>query len=76
MFEYLTPIGGNVCQGLENLTLLEEVLHWGVGFEFSKDYCHSQCALYFLPLDQGESSQQLLLPCLHPTIVDFNPLKL
>lgn len=57
-------------------TLLKEVFRvlLGVGFEFSKDICHSQppTSLSCDYIDQDMNSQLFL----HSALIDFNPLKL
>jgi hypothetical protein len=61
---------------------MEEVCHWGVGFEVSKHWCHPHC-LCFVAVSQDVSTQ-LLLWChawkpvaMLPTmmVMDSNPLK-
>ena len=66
MFEHIVLVNGTVRVELSPISLLEKV-SLGVGFEVSKDVCHSSVSLCYMIVSQSMSSQ--LLPQHHACLL-------
>lgn len=69
------PFNGTVREGLEDMSLLEELCHWRYALRFQETVAFLVFSLYNLLVDEDVSPPLFLLPSLCSATMNSNALK-